>query len=73
MTSFDVEVTCPGCGRSYTVPRLYVGKVGRCRVCGAAVKVPAEAGAGGEAAGSIADPAAPHYVCTGTEEKLPAV
>lgn len=29
----ELPVTCPGCGREYSVPREYAGKPLRCKVC----------------------------------------
>ena len=40
MTEFDVQVDCPACGASFSVPRIRQGRAETCPVCRSPVKVP---------------------------------
>ena len=40
MSQFDIQVECPACGASFSVPRIRQGRAETCPVCRSPVKVP---------------------------------
>jgi hypothetical protein len=45
-----IDVTCGGCGARFKAPEAYAGKKGKCKKCGAVVRIPEPAAVGAGAA-----------------------